>query len=88
MAISQENPSVGLRFMDAASESIQRLAEMPRMGGLLNTSNPHLSSYRVWPVRGFDNYLIIYRILPNSLAVVRILHGARDIEAVLGGNES
>jgi toxin ParE1/3/4 len=39
----------------------------------------------VWPIKGFANYLIFYRMRSNSIEIVRVLHGARDIEGARGG---
>jgi plasmid stabilization system protein ParE len=32
---------------------------------------------------GFRDYLIFYRELPDRVEIVRVLHGARDIERIL-----
>ena len=36
--------------------------------------------------RVFRDYLIIYRVV-GDIEVFRVLHGARDVDAVLGGEE-
>jgi toxin ParE1/3/4 len=38
----------------------------------------------MWPVKDFEKYLIFYRSLPEGIEVVRIIHGARDIERLFG----
>jgi plasmid stabilization system protein ParE len=38
---------------------------------------------KFWRVRG---YLIIYRVKAKPIQIVRILHGARDVAAILGKN--
>ena len=37
---------------------------------------------RVWPVKGFDKYRIYYRPLGDRIEILRILHAARDIDAI------
>ncbi len=37
---------------------------------------------KVWPVKGFENFLIFYTISEGSIDVIRVLHGSRDIESV------
>jgi plasmid stabilization system protein ParE len=32
-------------------------------------------------------YLVLYRILPNAVQIVRLLHGARRIDSALYGEE-
>ena len=43
-----------------------------------------LRRVRRWPVTGFENWLIFYLPRANGVEVVHIIHGARDIEALLG----
>jgi toxin ParE1/3/4 len=50
------------------------------MGRRYGFTDPEFESVRVWHVRGFRNYLIFYRPIDNGVEVVRVLHGARDIE--------
>ncbi len=53
------------------------------------TRNPHLGSKRDYLKPGLrtitesKNYLICYRIRKDSIEVLRILHGARDVEKIL-----
>jgi plasmid stabilization system protein ParE len=37
----------------------------------------------VWPIHRFRNYLIFYRHIGESVEVLHIWHGARDIPALL-----
>jgi toxin ParE1/3/4 len=37
---------------------------------------------RVWPIKGFDKYRIYYRPLGDRIEILRILHAARDIDAI------
>lgn len=37
--------------------------------------------------RGHGDYLILYRILAETVEVVHIVHGARDVSAVLAADE-
>jgi toxin ParE1/3/4 len=34
----------------------------------------------MWPIGGFEKYLIFYLPLPDGIDVIRVVHGARDIE--------
>jgi len=36
-----------------------------------------------WAVRGFESHLIFYRDTEEALEVIRILHGARELESIL-----
>jgi toxin ParE1/3/4 len=82
--IGRNSSSAALRFVDAAHAACQRLAEMPELGGLWESPNPRLAGVRVWPIRGFENYLLFYRPTDETIEVVRVLHGAQDVERQLG----
>lgn len=56
--IARDNPDAALRFVDAAERSLQKLADMPELGGAWESAHPRLAGVRVWPIPGFENYLI------------------------------
>lgn len=81
--IAQDNLDTAERFLVVAEETFQLLGRMPGIGKLCRFSNPQLSSIRQYPVKGFKNYLIFYRATASEVEVLRVLHGARDMEAIL-----
>ena len=76
-------PDTATRFLDAVDESINAICAMPNIGAPKPLKNPTLSGLRFWPVNGFENILIFYLVQPETLRVVRILHGKRDIKDIL-----
>jgi toxin ParE1/3/4 len=74
--IGLDNPQAGLRFLDVLEGKFQLLAESPGIGRLRPELAPEL---RAFPV---EAYLVFYRQAPSGIEIVRVLHGARDIEAV------
>ena len=83
-----ENASLEVadRFLEAAEKTVEKLAEMPRVGriwgGLRSETR---SNIRVWSVEGFPNILIFYRLDDSRVSVVRVLHSARDLPPLLEG---
>jgi toxin ParE1/3/4 len=71
------------RFLDAVDESIQAICRMPHIGAPKSLKNPALSGLRSWAVKGFEDILIFYVVQPDTLRVVRVLHGRRDIKKIL-----
>ena len=66
------------RFPLAVGDAIEFLIQQPEAG----TSS--LAALRSWPVPGFPKIRLYYlRPEPSELHVVRILHGARDLPAIL-----
>jgi toxin ParE1/3/4 len=79
---AQSSRDVASRYFQACRNTFELLAESPLLGALSAFSYPRLAELRVWQVRGFGKYLIFYRPVKDGIEIVRILHGARDIEAL------
>ncbi|MBU6409199.1 MAG: type II toxin-antitoxin system RelE/ParE family toxin [Verrucomicrobia bacterium] len=76
------NPAAAVRFVDAFKSSVELLSRMPKIG----RARPDLGApeTRSWRVNGFRNHLIFYESLPDRVRLLRVLHGARDLQAELG----
>jgi len=72
-----------LRFYDATAATFDKLARMPGMGERRESSNPRLAGLRVWRIDGFPDHLLFYRPVEGGIEIIRVLHGARDVDAVL-----
>ena len=64
-------------------QSIQFLAASPEAGALCGFTGES-REVRKWPVQGFPNLLIFYRLDGDYLHIVRVLHGSRDAESIFG----
>jgi len=81
--IGEDNLDAAKRFLQALDSDLKNLAEFPGIGAKREFDHPKLADLRSWPITGFTNYLIFYRTTESELQVLRIIHGARDIEKVL-----
>lgn len=79
----EADAETGIRFFEAAHETFRALLAMPGMGRRRALNNPRLSDIRQWSVSGFEKHLIFYRSVPSGIDIVRVLHGARDIDRIL-----
>jgi len=79
----EADPETAIRFFEAAHETFRALLAMPGMGRMRTLNNPRLADIRQWPVSSFEKYLIFYRGVSTGIDIVRVLHGARDIDRVL-----
>ena len=71
---------LALRFLGAVEETIQFLYRHPEAGSLRDFDNLRLKGIHSWPVPGFEAIRLYYdRPDENTLRVVRILHGKRDV---------
>ena len=72
-----------MAFLDAAEDSFDLISRYPLIGQECGFRNPRLHGLRVWPIRGFENYLLFYFPLDDVVEIVRVLHGSRDVESIL-----
>ena len=72
-----------LRFYDAAALTFETIARMPGIGERRGSPKSRLVDLRVWRMEGFGKHLIFYRATDDGVEIVRVLHGARDIDSVL-----
>src|SRR5262249_54082086 len=80
---AQTSKPTAKRFRDAARRTFGDLVRLPGLGEKCETRNQRLAGLRVWPIRGFDNHLVFYREVPEGIEIVRVIHGARNIERIL-----
>lgn len=80
--LAEESIEVSDRFLSAIQATFSQIIQMPRIGSPRQYRDPRLTGIRMWPVKGFENHLIFYRAQEKYIEVIRILHGARDIDVI------
>jgi toxin ParE1/3/4 len=83
--IGQHRERAAMRFLAAAEATFRDLLKKPDLGALGEFRSRFLNGVRRWRVKGFKNYLIFYREVEDGIEVIRVLHGARDIDAIFNG---
>jgi toxin ParE1/3/4 len=73
------------RFLDQLLSTFITLANMPRIGVRCGFRRSATRRLRRWPVKDFENWLVFYQVKRHGVEIVHLLHGARDIENLLGG---
>lgn len=71
------------RFRQAVEQTYTGLAKMPGMGSPAKLRKGKHAGVRIWPVRGFENYLIAYRPHRKGIAVERVVHARQDYQRAL-----
>jgi toxin ParE1/3/4 len=66
-------------FIDKISETMELLARQPGVGRHREELAQGIQSFPV------GRYIIFYRVVVGTVEIVRVLHGARDIENILEG---
>jgi toxin ParE1/3/4 len=75
---------VAMRFLGGIEQAIHFLYLHPDAGSSKDFGNTTLKGLRSWPVPGFEDIRIYYvRPDENTLRIVRILHGKRDLARLL-----
>ncbi len=81
--LARINPDIAEKFIEASKVAFEHLAQMPKKGKLQEFKSPELAGTRRWFIPGFDKYLIFYRPITAGIEILRVLHGAQDIESIL-----
>jgi toxin ParE1/3/4 len=61
-------------------EFVYFLVKQPRIGGPYDYGLPELAGLRRLPVKGFNDYLVFHLPHSGGIDVIRVIHGARDID--------
>jgi toxin ParE1/3/4 len=80
----EASPEVGHRFLLAAHETFLLLAKNPQMGWHARLKATELAGLRVFRVTGFERILVLYRPDDSGIEILRVLHGSRNLQALLG----
>lgn len=72
-------------FLEAAYDTFEFLAANPGLGRARSEFGH--AGLRSWRVSGFHRYLIFYREMPGRVQIWRVLHGSRDLSAIIGQTE-
>ena len=79
--LAERNPDAAFRFLTAIEETLALIATNPRMGSRRLEHLDKTIQLRVFPVSGFEDYLIFYTPIENGLEMIRLLHSSMDCEA-------
>jgi toxin ParE1/3/4 len=82
--IAKDDRKAAQRFVTRLRDMARMLAGAPAIGRERPELGPDIRSFVV------DRYVLFYRPLTGAVGVelVRVLHGARDVDAVFSGHES
>ena len=75
--LAAKNPDAADRMVDAVLESSRMHVRFPGMGQSRDELRPGLRCFVVSP------YVVFYRPIEDTIEVLRILHGARDMSRLI-----
>jgi toxin ParE1/3/4 len=74
--IAEDSVSAADRWVDKLDETLGVWATQPMMGRARDELAPGVRSF------AFGKYIVFFSSLPDGIDLVRVLHGARDIDEV------
>ena len=70
------------RFLAAFDATARRVARSPASVARCGSDHPKLRELRLVAIDGFPNLLILFRVTGTEAEILRIIHGAQDIEGM------
>jgi toxin ParE1/3/4 len=79
---SQADHRLAKRRENAGTATLLRIVKAPRAGQLCHFKSEELFDVRRALIAGFPKHLVFYRIHDKELFILRVVHGARDLEGL------
>jgi toxin ParE1/3/4 len=80
--LAADRIEVGQQFLARVNQTIKEIATMPGLGAARDFANARVAGLRARRVIGFKNWLIFYRVTLEEIEIIRVLHGARDLDDI------
>lgn len=81
--LAKDNQTIVQAFRKQLEQTCSLLADMSGIGTPRNFNNAHLTGVRSHPLKQFEKYLVFYQVHDESMHVIRVLHGARNLPVLL-----
>jgi toxin ParE1/3/4 len=78
----QSGEKLAKRWERAVTSAVLRIVETPGAGALCDFKSLELHGVRRISLAGFRKHLLFYEFKEKKILVLRVLHGARDLESL------
>ncbi|HXF13687.1 MAG TPA: type II toxin-antitoxin system RelE/ParE family toxin [Terriglobales bacterium] len=78
----QSGAQLAKRWETAVTSAVLRIIDRPRAGTISKFPHSELSDVRRVLILGFPKHLIFYQVRKSEILILRIVHGARDLESL------
>lgn len=85
---AESGATLAKRWEKAVSSAVLRVVKNPAAGSLCTFRSSELRNVRRAKIRGFSKHLVFYKFHEDEVFILRIVHGARDLERLLEPNRS
>jgi plasmid stabilization system protein ParE len=82
-AVDLNRQDLATHFREAVRKTIRALSLQPAIAPRYDLHNSQLRNLRSWPVADFAAIRIYFVVDHDSMRVIRILHGKRDVRSLL-----
>jgi plasmid stabilization system protein ParE len=79
----QSGEALAERWERAVTSSVLRIVNRPAMGTLCTFRSVELRDVRRTTIPGFPKHLLFYKFQEEEILILRVLHGACDLERLL-----
>lgn len=79
----QSGPALAERWENAATSAITRVVSRPAVGTPCEFRSRELRTLRRANIPGFRKHLLFYTFDSEEVFIIRVVHGARDLEQLL-----
>ena len=76
------NSALGNRWEEAVTSALLRVTRNPKSGASCRFSAKELAEVRRMIVPKFPKHLVFFQSLRDEVVILRVLHGARDLESL------
>jgi toxin ParE1/3/4 len=75
--IAKDSETYAESFVESVLSAVEQLSEFPRLGRVVPEANaPDIRELL------FRSYRIIYRVLPDAIHILAVIHGYRDLSGI------
>ena len=82
---AQADRRLAERWERSVTSVLLRISQRPATGKLCKFQSDELAGTRRAPVSGFPKHLVFYQVHEQEVFVLRVVHGARDLESLFSG---
>jgi toxin ParE1/3/4 len=81
--LSNGSAGAAEQFLELAEATFAQILTVPRIGKSLDFLSERMGEVRQWRIKNFQDYLVFYRLQDEQVEILRVLHGARDLDNIL-----
>jgi toxin ParE1/3/4 len=81
--LSNVSTGAAEQFLEQTEATFDRILTVPRIGKSLDFLSERMGEVRQWRIKNFQDYLVFYRLQDEWVEILRVLHGARDLDNIL-----